>query len=110
MFRSCEVHVVIRPGKAFDYPILAEKLVLISVKTFFFFFWRSPVFGLKKRLNFRVFREILSQFSDKRRVSDSRTMKIRVKVVCTFLTLSKKPPPLFFQILASRLVGVLQRV
>ena len=30
-------------------------------------------------------------------------MKIRVKVVCTFLTLSKKPPPLF-QILATRLI------
>ena len=29
-------------------------------------------------------------------------MKIRVKVVCTFLTLSKKPP--LFQILATRLV------
>ena len=37
------------------------------------------------RLNFRVFREISSQFSD-------TTMKIRVKVVCSFLTLSKKPP------------------
>ena len=30
-------------------------------------------------------------------------MKIRVKVVCTFLTLSKKPPPPLFQILATRL-------
>ena len=68
----------------------------------FFFFWRPPVFGLKKRLNFRAFREILSQFSDKPCETDSRTMKIRVKVVSTFLTLSKKPPPLF-QILATRL-------
>ena len=88
--RSCEVDVVIRPEKAFEYPLPAEKSVSISVKTFFF---RSPVFGLKKRLNFRVFREIPSQFSDKPCGSDSRTMKIRVKVVCSFLTLSKDPPP-----------------
>ena len=91
-YRSCEVHVVMRPEKAFEFPISVEKSVSISVKTFFFF-WRPPVFGLKKRLNFRAFREIPSQFSDKPCDSDSRTMKIRVKVVvCTFLTLSKKPP------------------
>ena len=89
-YRSCEVHVVIRPEKAFEFPTLAEKSVSISVKTFFF--WRPPVFGLKKRLNFRAFREIPSQFSDKPCNSDSRTMKIPVKVVCTFLTLSKNPP------------------
>ena len=78
-------------AKRFEFPILAEKSVSISVKTFFF--WRSPVFGLKKGLNFRVFRETPSQFLDKPCDSDSRTMKIRVKVVCSFLTLSKKPPP-----------------
>ena len=100
--RSCEVHDVIRPEKAFEFPILAEKSVSISVKTLFLvFFWRSPVFGLKKRLNFRTFREILSQCSDQPCDSDSSTMKIWVKVVCTFLTLSKKPP--LFQILATRL-------
>ena len=34
--------------------ISAEKLVSISVKTFFFFFfWRPPDFGRKKRSNFR---------------------------------------------------------
>ena len=91
--RSCEVHVVSRPKKGFEFPILAEKSVSISVKTFFF--WRPLVFGRKKRSNFRAFREISSQFSDKPCDSDSRTMKIRVKVVCTFLTLSKKPPPPF---------------
>ena len=85
--RSCEVHVVIRPEKASEFPISVEDL-------FFFIFWRPPVFGRKKRLNFRTFREIPSQFSDKPCDSDSR-MKIRVKVVCTFLTLSKKPPPPF---------------
>ena len=80
--RSCEVDVVIRPEKAFEFPILAEKSVSISVKIFFLFFflaitcfWAekafespknqsqfrrrpffliSPVLGLKKRLNFRL--------------------------------------------------------
>ena len=37
--RSCEVDVVMRPEKAFEYPLLAEKSVSISVKTFFFFFF-----------------------------------------------------------------------
>ena len=90
--------------KTFEFPILTEKSVSISVKTFFVF-WRSPVSGLKKRMNFRVFREIPSQFSDKPCDFDSRTMKIRVKVVCSFLILSKKPPPPF-QILATRLVVI----
>ena len=35
---SCEVDVVIRPEKAFEYPLLAEKTVSISVKSFFLFF------------------------------------------------------------------------
>ena len=56
---------------------------------FFFFFWRSPNFGRKKRLNFRSFGDISSQISDKPSETDSRSMKIRVKVVCTLLTLSK---------------------
>ena len=92
-----------RCEKVFECVILAEKSDSISAKTFFFFFfWRPPVFGRKKRLS--AFREISSQFSNKPCESDSRTMKIRVKVVCTFLTLSKKPP--LFQILATRLVVV----
>ena len=56
---------------------------------FFFFFWRSPNFGRKKPLNFRCFRGISSQISDKPSETDSRSMKIRVNVVCTLLTLSK---------------------
>ena len=56
---------------------------------FFFFFWRPPNFGRKKALNFRAFREISSQFSDKPSETASRSMKIPVKVVCTLLTLSK---------------------
>ena len=54
-----------------------------------FFFWRSPNLGRKKPLNIRAFRDISSQFSDKPPETDSRSMKIRVKVVCTLLTLSK---------------------
>ena len=34
--RSCEVDAVIRPEKAFEFPILAEKSVSISMNTFFF--------------------------------------------------------------------------
>ena len=77
-------------GKKLKFPISAEKSVSNSVKTFFFFFfWRPSDFGRKKPLNFRAFREISSQFSDKPCETDSRTVKIRVKVVCTLLTLSK---------------------
>ena len=58
-------------------------------RPFFFFFWRPPNFERKKPSNLRAFREISSKFSDNPSETDSRTMKIRVKVVCTFLTLSK---------------------
>ena len=85
------------PPQTFEFPISAEKLVSISVKTFFFyflfFFLETTWFWAEKPLNFRAFREISSQFSDKPCETDLRTIKIRVKVVCTFLTLSKSPPP-----------------
>ena len=55
----------------------------------FFFFWRQPNFARKKAMNFRAFRDISSQVLDKPSETDSRSMKIRVKVVCTLLTLSK---------------------
>ena len=42
---------------------------------FFFFFWRSPNFWRKKPLNFRSFRDISSQISDKPSKTDSRSMK-----------------------------------
>ena len=45
--RSCEVHVVIRSKKALEYPILAEKSVSISVKTFLFFFGNHLFLGGK---------------------------------------------------------------
>ena len=123
--RSCEVDVVIRYEKVSEFPILGEKSDSISCEDLFFFgdhlflgrkivwisdfgreirlnfgedlffFSRPPVFERKKRLNFRAFREIPSQISDKPCETDSRIMKIQVKVLCTFLTLSKKPPSPF---------------
>ena len=80
------------PPQTFEFPDLAEKSVPISVKTFFFFF-ETTWFWAKKTLNFWAFRQISSQFSGKPCETDSRTMKIRVKVVFTFLILSKQPPP-----------------
>ena len=77
------------PHQTTEFAKLDEKSVSISVKTFFFFFWRSPDFGRKKPLNFRAFREISSQFSDNPSETASRSMKIPVKVVCILLTLSK---------------------
>ena len=43
-------------------PISAEKSLSILVKTFFFFFWRPPEHGRKKRLNFRLRPKNHSQF------------------------------------------------
>ena len=39
--------------KPLEFPISATKCLRISAKTFFFIFSKSPVFGLKNRLNFR---------------------------------------------------------
>ena len=80
---------LILSGKNVKISDLCRKISLKIAEDLFFFFWRPPDFGRKKPLNFRAFREISSQFSDKPCVTDSRTMKIRVKVVCTLLTLSK---------------------
>ena len=40
------------PPETFEFPNLAEKSASISVKTFFFYFWRPPDIGRKKPLNF----------------------------------------------------------
>ena len=58
-------------------------------RSLFFFFGDHPILSGKILANFRAFREISSEFSDNPSETDSRRMKIRVKVVCTFLTLSK---------------------
>ena len=87
------------PPTSLNLTISAEKSVSISVKTFFFLFLETTWFWAEKTLEFLRFpRNFVSIFGQ----TDARTMKIRVKVVCTFLTLSKKPP--LFQILATRLV------
>ena len=80
--RSCEVVAVIRPEKSFEFPILAEKFVSVLVKTFFL---EITCFWAEKPAE-------ISSISDKPCDSDSSTMKIRVKVACSCLTLSKKPP------------------
>ena len=86
--------------KAFKYRILAKKSVSISVKTFFFmeitYFWAEKAFEFPSLAEISVsILRINRPKLDKSCDSDSRTIKIRVKVVCSFLTLSKKPPPFF---------------
>ena len=62
-------------------------------------FWRRPFFfGDHLFLGGKTV-----SISDKPFESDSKAMKIRVKVAYSCLTLSKKPPPLF-EILATRLL------
>ena len=87
--RICEVGVVIWPEKALNFRFWPKIPSQFRRRPFFL---RSPGFALKKRLSFR---EIPSQFTDKPYDSDSGTMKIWFKVVCSFLTLSKKPSPPF---------------
>ena len=90
--------------KTFEFRISAEKSVSIWAKTFLFFifiFWRPPAFGRKKPSNFRVFREILPQFSDKPCETDSRTIQGRLHFFHSF----KIAPPPLFQILATRLLA-----
>ena len=104
--RSSKVVAAIQPEEPFEFVISAEKSVLISVKTFLFFFGdhlflggKSATisdFGGKIRLNFG---EDLLFFGDhlflgeKPPQSDSRAKKIWVKVAYSCLNLPKKPPP-----------------
>ena len=65
--RSCEIHVVIRPEKEFGFPILVSRKISLNFgeDLFFFlslFFWRPPVFGQNKRLNFRFWPKNQPQF------------------------------------------------
>ena len=52
----------ISPPTSLNLTISGEKSLSISVKTFFFLFWRPPDFGRKKRLNFRFRAKNHSQF------------------------------------------------
>ena len=72
-----------------DHLILGGKITPNFGEDLFFFFGDHLILGGKKRFNFRAFQDISSQFSEKPSETDSRSMKIRVKVVCTLLTLSK---------------------
>ena len=73
--------------KTFEFRIWAEKSDTISAKTFFFFL-ETTCFWAEKTFEFPRFPRNFG-FSDKPCETDSRTIKIRVKVVCTFLTFSK---------------------
>ena len=101
-WRGCEGVAVIRAEEAFKFPILAEKSVSISVKTssfFFFFFLEITCFWAEKPFQFPISAEKSVSISVKPFESDSKAMKIRVKVAYSCLTLSNPP----FQILATRL-------
>ena len=64
-------------------------------------------FWAEKPFQFQISAEKFVSISDKLFESDSKAMKIRVKVAYSCLTFSKKPPPPFFQILATCLLGIL---
>ena len=94
--RSCKGVAVIRPEEPCEFPISAEKSVSISVKTFFFVF--CFVFGdhlvlAEKPFEFPISAEKSVSILNTPFESDSRAMKIRVKVAYSCLTFSKKPPP-----------------
>ena len=85
---------MIRAEEPFEFPISAEKSVLISVKTFFFLFFRSPVFGGKNRFSFRFRPKNPSQFRINRMnlIRQQRKFGSRSLTVVSF---KKAPPPPF---------------
>ena len=85
---------MIRAEEAFKFPILAEKSVSISVKIssfFFLFFLEITCFWAEKPFQFPISAEKSVSISVKPFESDSKAMKIRVKVVYSCLTLSNPP-------------------
>ena len=99
---------MIRPEEPFEFPISAEKSVPVLVKTFsfFFFFFEITCLWAEKTFEFPISAKKSVSIADKPFETDSRAMKIRVKVAYSCLTLSKNPPPPLFQILATRLHAV----
>ena len=91
--------------KTFEFPILAENTTQFRWRPFFLFiyflFLEITCFWAEKPLEFL---DKPSQFRLNFLECDSRAMNIRVKVAYSCLTLSKKPSPPFFQILATRLL------
>ena len=112
--RSSKVVAAIRPEEPLEFVISAEKSVSVSVKTFFFsgdhLFLEGKSatisdFGGKILLNFGedfFFGDHLF-WGEKPPQSDSRAMKIWVKVAYSCLNLLKKPPPPLYEILVTRL-------
>ena len=91
--QSWEGVAVIRPEEPFELPISPEKSLSLSVKTFFFL--EITCIWAEKAFEFPISAEKYVSILDKPFESDSRAMKIRVKVAYSCLTLSKKSPPLF---------------
>ena len=83
---------MIRSEEPFKFSISAEKSVSISLKTFFL---EITCFWAEKPFEFPILAEKSVSISNKPFESDSRAMKIRVKVAYSCLTLSKNPPPPF---------------
>ena len=101
--RSCEEHVVIRPEKTYEFPILGEKSVSILVKTFFFcfcFFLETTCFGAEKTFEFPSFNfvSILGQTVWNWFKNNENSGQGRLHFSQSF----KKAP--LFQILATRLL------
>ena len=106
---SCEGHAVIWTRVV---ELFGSEAHPKSVKTFFFFLWRSLVFGRKNLLNFWFPPEKAFEFrwrpcfffvffwdhlifTEKLPQSNSRLMKIWIKFVYGWIKLPKKPPPPF---------------
>ena len=71
-----------------------RKITLIfGEDLFFLFFGDHLIFGGKNLWISDLSETFRLKISDKPSETDSRSMKIRVKVVCTLLTLSKQLPP-----------------
>ena len=130
--RSCEVHVVILPEKAFKFPISAEKAVSILVKTFFlttcfwavktlefpiwaeksvsisvktFFFLETICFWAEKKFEFPSFpRNSLSIFGQTVWFWFKNNENSVQGRLHFSHSFKKAPPPPFFQILATRLL------
>ena len=94
LWRSCRDST----GRTVLISDFVRKIRLNSVKTFFL---EITCFWAAKPFDFPTSAKKAVSISDKPFESDSRAMKIRVKVAYSCLTLSKKP--LLFEILATRL-------
>ena len=96
--QSSEVHVVIRPERAFEFPFSAEKSVSISVKTFFLettCFWAEKTFEFPKNSVSIFGKTVWFWFKNNENSAQGRLHFSHF--------LKPPPPPPLFQILAMRL-------